>query len=246
MVCMTAQSQDRPVGLVTGASKGFGRALARALAGRGWSLVLDARERDSLTAVADEVGATAVVGDVTDPAHREQLVAAVRTLGPLRLLVNNASRLGPSPQPMLADYPLAELARVYETDVFAPLALIQRLLPLLCRSGATIVNITSDAAAEAYAGWGGYGSAKSALDQVTAVLGVENPLLRVYCFDPGDMRTEMHQRAFPGEDISDRPDPSTVAPALLRLLDEQPASGRYRSADLARAHASSDSAGVVA
>ena len=230
---MTSEPQERPVGLVTGASKGFGRALARALAERGWSLVLDARDGESLSAVADEIGAIAVVGDVTNPAHGEQLVAAVRTLGPLRLLVNNASRLGPSPLPALADYPLDELARVYETDVFAPLALTQRLLPLMSRSGATIVNISSDAAVEAYAGWGGYGSAKSALDQLTAVLGVENAGLRAYSFDPGDMRTDMHQRAFPGEDITDRPDPSTVAPALLRLLDERPLSGRYHSADFA-------------
>jgi NAD(P)-dependent dehydrogenase (short-subunit alcohol dehydrogenase family) len=147
--------------------------------------------------------------------------------------VNNASHLGPSPQPQLADYPLAELADVYRVNVTAPLALIQQVLPALLASGGTIVNVSSDAAVEAYAGWGGYGSSKAALDQLTAILGAEQPTLRVYSFDPGDMRTEMHQRAFPGEDISDRPEPELVVPSFLRLLEERPESGRYRASDLA-------------
>jgi NAD(P)-dependent dehydrogenase (short-subunit alcohol dehydrogenase family) len=160
-----------------------------------------------------------------EPTHREELARAVS--GGLDLLVNNASYLGPSPLVPLADLSWGDLFRIYGTNVFAPLELTQLLLPRLRASGATVVNISSDAAVEAYAGWGGYGSAKAALDQWSAVLGVEEPSLRVYSFDPGDMRTDMHQQAFPGEDISDRPEPETVVPALLRLLAELPASGRY-------------------
>ena len=228
-----------PVALITGASRGFGRALAEGLAERRWTLVLDARGRVELASVANELAeATRVVsiaGDVADPAHRQELADRVAGLGGLDLLVNNASRLGPSPQPLLRDYPLEELRRVYEVDVFAPLALCQALLPVLAASpdGGTIVNLSSDAAVEAYPGWGGYGSAKAALDQWSAVLAAEHPGLRVYAFDPGDMRTDMHQQAFPGEDISDRPEPATVVPALLRLLGERPDSGRYRAADVA-------------
>jgi NAD(P)-dependent dehydrogenase (short-subunit alcohol dehydrogenase family) len=215
-----------PLALITGASRGLGHALAQALSVEGWDLVLDARDREALEAAAP-AGSMAVAGDVTSPAHREELCQAVAAHGHLDLLVNNASHLGPSPQPRLADYPLDELRRVYEVDVLAPLALTQLLLPYLTGS---VVNISSDAAVEAYEGWGGYGSAKAALDQATAVLGQEHPELRVYGFDPGDMRTEMHQQAFPGEDISDRPLPETVVPAFFALL-EQP-SGRYRAADL--------------
>jgi NAD(P)-dependent dehydrogenase (short-subunit alcohol dehydrogenase family) len=228
-----------PVALITGASRGFGRALAEGLAERGWTLVLDARGRVELASVANKLAeATRVVsvaGDVADPAHRQELADRVAGLGGLDLLVNNASRLGPSPQPLLGDYPLEELRRVYEVDVFAPLALCQALLPVLEASpdGGTVVNLSSDAAVEAYPGWGGYGSAKAALDQWSAVLAAEHPGLRVYAFDPGDMRTDMHQQAFPGEDISDRPEPATVVPALLRLLGERPDSGRYRAADVA-------------
>jgi NAD(P)-dependent dehydrogenase (short-subunit alcohol dehydrogenase family) len=219
-----------PVALITGASRGLGLAVARALSAEGWSLVLDARDGEALRAAAP-AGAVVVPGDVTDPQHRERLLDAVAQHGRLDLLVNNASHLGPSPQPLLRDYPLEELRRVYEVDVLAPLALTQLLLPLL--AGGTVVNVSSDAAAQAYAGWGGYGSAKAALDHVTAVLAVEQPDLRVLAFDPGDMRTQMHQEAFPGEDISDRPLPETVVPALLRVLALP--SGRYRSADLAPA-----------
>jgi NAD(P)-dependent dehydrogenase (short-subunit alcohol dehydrogenase family) len=223
------------VALITGASKGLGRALARALATAGWSLVLDARGADALAAVADELpAATAIPGDIGDDSHRAALADAVRRMGHLDLLVNNASYLGPSPMPRLAEYPLDELIRVYEVDVIAPLALIQQVLPVLAER-ATVINVSSDASIEAYEGWGGYGSAKAALDHLTAILAAEHPGLSVYAVDPGDMRTEMHQAAFPGEDISDRPMPESVVPALLRLLDQRPPSGRYRVSDFAAA-----------
>ena len=218
-----------PIALITGASKGLGRALARALGERGWTLVLDARGAAALEAVAHELpDAVAIPGDVTNPRHRKALVTAVRERGRLSLLVNNASYLGPSPMPSLAEYPLDELAWVYEVDVIAPLALIQQALPLLAEHAA-VLNISSDAAVEPYAGWGGYGSAKAALDHVSAILAAEHPGLSVYAVDPGDMRTDMHQAAFPGEDISDRPEPETAVPGLLRLLDDRPPSGRYRA-----------------
>jgi NAD(P)-dependent dehydrogenase (short-subunit alcohol dehydrogenase family) len=223
-----------PIALITGASRGLGRAVTRALAGRGWTLIADARRAGDLTtALHGLAGVIAIPGDVTDPGHRARLAAAVASHGRLDLLVNNASRLGPSPQPYLRDYPLDELARVYDTDVIAPLALIQLLAGPLTAAAGTIVNISSDAAVEAYPGWGGYGSAKAALDQLTLVLAAEEQPLRCYAFDPGDMRTDMQQQAFPGEDISDRPEPETVVPALLRLLAERPPSGRYRAGDLA-------------
>jgi NAD(P)-dependent dehydrogenase (short-subunit alcohol dehydrogenase family) len=225
----------QPVALITGASRGLGRALAHALADRGWHLVVDARDTSGLAEALPS--AVVVEGDVTDPLHRETLSAAVRAIGRLDLLVNNASDLGPSPLPPIAEYPLDALRQVYETDVVAPLALVQHLLPQLRESGGTVVNVSSDAAVEAYPGWGGYGPAKAALDHVSAVLAEEEPAVRVFAVDPGDMRTEMHQAAFPGEDISDRPEPETVVPALLRLLDARPASGRYRTADWAIAEA---------
>jgi NAD(P)-dependent dehydrogenase (short-subunit alcohol dehydrogenase family) len=222
-----------PIALITGASRGFGLALAKGLAGRGWRLIVDARDGRELEAAAGAIGTgvTAVAGDVSDPAHRRDLAGAVARAGGLDLLVNNASTLGPSPLPGLDRYPPDALEQVFKTNVVAPLALIQELLPHLS-PGAVIVNVTSDAAVEAYEGWGGYGASKAALDQISAVLAAEQPGLRVYSFDPGDMRTAMHQQAFPGEDISDRPEPETVVPALLRLLDDSPPSGRYRSAGL--------------
>jgi NAD(P)-dependent dehydrogenase (short-subunit alcohol dehydrogenase family) len=174
----------------------------------------------------------AIPGDVADPAHRAELVAAVAEAGRLDLLVHNASELGPSPLPSLAEHPLDDLERVYQVDVLAPLALTQLVLPHLRSSRGALVAVSSDAAVEAYAGWGGYGSAKAALDHLVAVLAVENPDLRIYSIDPGDMNTAMHQRAFPGKDISDRPGPETVVPALLRLARENLPSGRYRAADL--------------
>jgi NAD(P)-dependent dehydrogenase (short-subunit alcohol dehydrogenase family) len=234
-----------PVALITGASRGFGRAVAVALSQLGWRVVLDARsDRDLTEASAGLRHAVAISGSVTDPVHRRAVAAAVDVFGGLDLLVNNASYLGPSPRPPLADFPLSELRTVYETNVIAPLALVQEVLPLLRARGGTIVAVSSDAAVQPYQGWGGYGSSKSALDQLSAVLAVEEPNLHVYAFDPGDMRTEMHQAAFPGEDISDRPEPETVVPALLRLVAERPASGRYRAADLAAARA--DGAAAVA
>lgn len=221
-----------PTALITGASRGLGLATARVLARRGWSLVLDARGGRELVSATADLGAAVLPGDVSDPDHRAALVTAVARLGGLDLLLNNASLLGPSPQPALRDYPLDVLRRVYEVDVIAPLALVQALLPELRRRSGVVVNVSSDAAAEAYEGWGGYGSAKAALDHLSAVLAVEEPDLRVHAFDPGDMRTQLHQQAFPGEDISDRPEPETVVPALLRLLDHRLPSGRHRAADL--------------
>jgi NAD(P)-dependent dehydrogenase (short-subunit alcohol dehydrogenase family) len=227
------------VALITGASRGLGQALARELSARGWSLVLDARGAQALDETVSLLAGPvlAVVGDVSSPDHRGELAAAVAQLGRLDLLVNNASHLGPSPQPQLAEYPLDELARVYQVDVLAPVALTQLALPWLAASGGVLVNVTSDASVKAYEGWGGYGSAKAALDHVTAVLAVEQPDIRCYAFDPGDMRTKMHQQAFPGEDISDRPEPETVVPSLLQLIDEQPASGRYSASELCAAAA---------
>jgi NAD(P)-dependent dehydrogenase (short-subunit alcohol dehydrogenase family) len=214
---------------------GLGRAIAHALAGRGWSLVVDARRPGPLaSAMRGLAGVTELPGDVTDPAHRVNLAAEVHRLGRLDLLVNNASRLGPSPQPELRSYPLDELKRVYAANVFAPLALIQLLAGPLAAAAGTIVNVSSDAATEAYPGWGGYGSAKAALDQLTAILAAEQPDLHCYAFDPGDMRTDLHQQAFPGEDISDRPEPDLAAAALLRLITQRPPSGRYRAADLSQ------------
>jgi NAD(P)-dependent dehydrogenase (short-subunit alcohol dehydrogenase family) len=223
--------------LITGASRGLGRALATALSERGWHLVLDARDParlDAAVAALDHV--TAVPGDVADPRHRDALAEAV---GPqLDLLVNNASELGPSPLPALADLRTDDLRHVLDVNVVAPLGLLQAVLPALRRAGGAVLDISSDAAVEAYPGWGGYGASKAALDQLTAVLAVENPALRIYSVDPGDMATDMHQAAFPGEDISDRPAPETVVPSLLALIDGALPSGRYRAADLLPAEAS--------
>ncbi|MCW2626240.1 SDR family oxidoreductase [Mycobacterium sp.] len=232
---MTPSEHISPVAIVTGGSRGFGRAIVAALLDRGWTVVADARRADDLEATAAELASPRLItiaGDVTEPAHRAALAVAAMDAGPLRLLVNNASRLGPSPQPSLADYLAADLRAVYTTNVFAPMALIQASLPALTANGGVIVNITSDAAVEPYEGWGGYGSSKAALDHLSAIMAAENPDIGVYAFDPGDMRTEMHQAAFPGEDISDRAEPESVVPALLRLLDSRPAPGRYRAHDL--------------
>ena len=221
-----------PTALITGASRGLGLALTRALVERGWRVVVDARDASSLRAAWPAApDAVLVAGDVASAAHRRALVAAA---GPsLDLLVNNASALGPSPQPTLADYPLDELRRVYESNVFAPIALVQQALPSLARAAA-IVNVTSDAGVEPYAGWGGYGSSKAALEQASAILAAEQPQLRVYAVDPGDMRTQMQQEAFPGEDISDRPPPEGSVPGLLALIEGELPSGRYRARDLAQ------------
>ncbi|WP_103379727.1 SDR family NAD(P)-dependent oxidoreductase [Pseudonocardia dioxanivorans] len=226
--------------LVTGAARGFGLALTAALVARGDTVVVDGRDAAALAAAtADLPGpgtAVAVPGDLTDAAHRGALHSAVRRAGGLDLLVHNAGTLGPSPLPRLAELAPHAFADLWETNVAAPLALTRLLLPFL-RTGpaGTVVTLSSDAAVEAYPGWGGYGATKAALDQLAAVLGAEEPGLRVYAFDPGDMRTDMHQRAFPGEDISDRPEPATVVPALLTLLRQRPPSGRHRAADLLEA-----------
>jgi len=224
-----------PTALLTGASRGLGRALAGALSARGWRLVVDGRDPGRLaTAVAglaDPGLVTAIAGDVADPAHRTALAAAVPDR--LDLFVANASALGPSPLPPLAELPADAFEQVLRVNTVAPLALLQLVLPALRRAGGRVLLISSDAAVEAYAGWGGYGASKAALDQLAAVLAVELPELRVHAVDPGDMRTGMHQAAYPGEDISDRPDPATVVPALLRLVTGDLPSGRYRAAELA-------------
>jgi len=225
-----------PTAVITGASAGLGRALATALAERGWNLVADARRPDRLLRLAGELRRTTrlrtVPGDVGDAGHRRELLDAATEFGSVDLLVNNASTLGPTPLPPLADLAVEDLAAILHTDTVAPLALIQLALPALAAAGGTVVNLSSDAALAHYPGWGGYGSAKAALDHLTATLAKENPALRWYSFDPGDMRTEMHQAAFPGEDISDRPDPESVLPALLRLITERPPSGRYTATEL--------------
>jgi NAD(P)-dependent dehydrogenase (short-subunit alcohol dehydrogenase family) len=220
--------------VVTGASRGFGLALTSELAAQGWRVIVDARDLTALDKATRALSGDVIpiAGDVTDPAHRRELIEFVDRFDTLDLLVNNASSLGPTPLPGLDRYPPDALEEVYRVNILAPLALIQAFLTNLKPVSGTIVNVTSDAAVEAYEGWGGYGSSKAALDQITAILGAEQPSLRVYAFDPGDMRTAMHQDAFPGEDISDRPEPATVVPALMRLLDDTPASGRYRAADL--------------
>jgi NAD(P)-dependent dehydrogenase (short-subunit alcohol dehydrogenase family) len=224
------------VAVVTGASRGLGRALARALAEDGYRLVVDARDGDALRAAMAGLPAGAVVsalaGDITDPAHRGDLRRAADTLGGPDLLINNAGTLGPSPLPAISDFPLDELRTAFEVNVLAPLALTQLLLPALRERGGAVLSITSDAAVEAYAGWGGYGAAKAALEQACNVLAAEEVAVRVWRVDPGDLRTQMHQDAFPGEDISDRPLPESVVPAFRRLIRERMPSGRYRATDL--------------
>ncbi len=219
--------------IITGGSRGLGLALARSLVGDGWRVVIDARtgtELDRARRELQEIGSVrAVLGDVTAGEHRRALVAAAVEVGDgIDLLVHNASHLGPSPQPRLAGYPLDELTRVYEVNVFAPLALTQQALPVL-RAGGRILAISSDAGVEAYEGWGGYGSSKAALEHLFAVLAVEHPELRVHRVDPGDMNTRMHQEAFPGEDISDRPPPEASVPGLRALIDGDLPSGRYQA-----------------
>ena len=222
-------------GIITGASRGLGLALTRALSERGWHIAVNARGRAALEhAVAGLPGVVAIAGDVADSDHRRRLV---ETAGePIDLLVNNASLLGPSPLPLLARYPLEELRSVYEANVFAPLALVQLALPRFSPH-ARILNLTSDAAVEAYESWGGYGSSKAALAQISAVLAAEHPGHRIYAVDPGDMRTEMQQDAFPGEDISDRPLPEESIPGLLTLIESDLPSGLYRARDLVAASA---------
>ena len=220
--------------IVTGASRGLGFALTAALLREGRRVVIDgrgARELEAAERALSQLGdVVAIRGNVIDPDHRRALADAAGD--EIDLLVNNASVLGPSPQPALADYPVEVLEHVYRVNVLAPLALAQVVLPSMA-GGGRILNITSDAAVEPYAGWGGYGSSKAALEQLTAILAAERPDLRVYAVDPGDMRTRMHQEAFPGEDISDRPPPEDSVPGLLALIEGDLPSGRYRAAELA-------------
>ena len=226
-----------PVAIVTGASRGLGRALAEELARRGWSLVVDARHGAPLEELVRRLEGAggvvrAVAGDVTDAGHRRRLVDEAAALGSLELVVNNAGALGPSPLPRLAELPVEALGPLMAVNVAAPLALVQLALPLLRRSRGTVVAVTSDAAVEGYEGWGAYGASKAALEQLHRVLAVEEPEVRVVVFDPGDMRTQMHQDAFPGEDISDRPLPEDSVPGLRRLIEGELPSGRYRVAEL--------------
>jgi len=229
------------VAIVTGASRGLGEALATGLARAGWSLVVDGRDPRTLEAAVRRIGAkaptgtqiVAVAGDITDEEHRHNLTAAAFELGGLDLVVNNAGTLGTSPLPSLADYPLDDLRIAFEVNVIAPLAVVQDALPLLLDSPhPRVLNVTSDAAVEAYEGWGGYGAGKAALEHLGAVLAAEFPTLTVWSVDPGDLRTAMHQAAFPGEDISDRPEPSTAVPGFLELIGSARPSGRYRAAEL--------------
>ena len=236
---MSSISSHTHAALITGASRGLGLALARELAQRGWKLLIDARGASALEAAHAELAqwtqVISLAGDVIDENHRQALVEAAKQLGPLSALVNNASILGPSPQPELLTYPLTVLEQVYRTNVLAPLALIQALWPYLT-VGACIINITSDAALEPYAGWGGYGSSKAALEQLSRIFAAENESQRVYWVDPGDMRTQMHQEAFPGEDISDRPLPEESVPGLLALISGNYPSGRYMARSLPDLH----------
>lgn len=221
---------EQRTAIVTGGSRGLGLALTRALASSGWQVVTDARDGEALRRAVDGLaGVVAIPGDVRDASHRTDLVTAAG--GRIDLLVNNAGGLGPSPLPHLATYPLDALRELFDVNVVAPLALVQAALPHLA-AGAVIVNVTSDASVEAYEGWGGYGATKAALDQLSRVLAVERPDLRVLAIDPGDMRTQMHQDAFPGEDISDRPLPEESVPAILALVEGDAPSGRYRAADV--------------
>jgi NAD(P)-dependent dehydrogenase (short-subunit alcohol dehydrogenase family) len=235
------------VAIVTGASRGLGRAVAEGLAREGWSLVIDGRRGGALEEAAAELGPLlapgsalrAVAGDITDSAHRQALIGAAAELGGLDLLVNNAGTLGASPLPTLGHYPLDELRVALEVNVVAPLGVTQAALPLLTQSPhPRVLNVTSDAAVEAYEGWGGYGAGKAALEHLGAVLAVEYPTVTVWSVDPGDLRTVMHQDAYPGEDISDRPEPASVVPAFLALINSDRPSGRYRASELVSAGAS--------
>lgn len=231
------QTDRKRTGLITGASRGLGHALAERLARLGWELIIDARGAEALEEARAEMAkyttVTAIPGDITDAGHRAALVEAAHNAGGVDLVVNNAGILGPSPQPPLFDYPIETLEQVYRTNTLAPLALLQAIRPEL-KCGARIINITSDAGIEAYEGWGGYGSSKAALEQLSAVLAVENPSLAIYWADPGDMRTQMQQDAFPGEDISDRPLPKSSIPGLLALIEGNLPSGRYRAQSIER------------
>ena len=227
---MTIQSAKERTALITGASRGLGRALAKGLAQRGWNLILTARDNARLKEIRDELAqkthVAAIAGDVNDESHRTALATLARGHAGLDLVVNNAGALGPSPLPPLLDHPLDELASIFSSNVIAPLGIIQSVRNDL-KPGARIINVSSDAGVNAYRGWGGYGASKAALELASAVLAVENPELRIYWVDPGDMRTDMHQAAYPGEDITDRPLPEARVPGVLTLIDSDLPSGRY-------------------
>jgi NAD(P)-dependent dehydrogenase (short-subunit alcohol dehydrogenase family) len=221
--------------LITGASRGLGLALARQLAAEGWQLIIDARGKTALEKAWEELSQltsiVAIRGDISDELHRKALAEEALRLGGLDAIINNASFLGPSPQPDLLHYPIEIIDQVYQTNVIAPLAIIQNLYKTL-KPEACIMNVTSDAAVEPYAGWGGYGSSKAALEHMSNILAKENPDLRVYLVDPGDMRTQMQQEAFPDEDISDKPLPAEIVPALINLIGSRQVSGRYKARQL--------------
>ena len=231
---MATPAKERTA-LITGASKGLGLAIARALAKRGWNLIITAREKAKLQAVRNDLAqithVAAIAGDVIDPAHREHLAVLARGHSGLDALINNAGALGPSPQPNLLDYPLDVMEHVLRTNVIAPLGVIQALRSDL-KPGARVINVTSDAGVNAYAGWGGYGASKAALEHLSAILSAENPELKLYWVDPGDMRTDMHQAAYPGEDISDRPLPESRVPGFVTLLEGDLPAGRYVASEI--------------
>ena len=233
---MTQRFAAERTALITGASRGLGRALAVALARRGWNLIITSRDPERLRAARDELArlthVAAIPGDVTDESHRRALAVLARGHGGLDAIINNAGALGPSPQPGLLDYPLDTLRWVLDTNVIAPLGVIQAVRSDL-KPHARVINVTSDAAVNAYGGWGGYGSSKAALEQMSAILAAENSEIRVYWVDPGDMRTDMHQAAYPGEDISDRPLPEDRVPGFIVILECDLPSGRYVASELA-------------
>ena len=232
---MKKEPAKEKTALITGASRGLGQALARGLAQRGWNLILTARDETKLRQVRDELAqkthVAAIAGDVNDPAHREALAVLARGHAGLDLVINNAGALGPSPLKLLLDHPLDELAQVFASNVIAPLGIIQAVRSEL-KPGGRIINVSSDAAVNAYPGWGGYGASKAALEQLSAVLAVENPEITVSWVDPGDMRTDMHQAAYLGEDISDRPLPEARVPGFIALIESDLPSGRYTISDL--------------
>jgi NAD(P)-dependent dehydrogenase (short-subunit alcohol dehydrogenase family) len=225
----TFSTSSNRVALVTGGSAGLGRALVTGLSAAGWQVITDARRGERLTALPTEI--TALTGDITDAAHRAALAEEVAARGRLDLLVHNASTLGPTPLPRLDEVSVADLQSVWRPNIGAPLVLTALLLPHLVSSRGVLLSISSDAAVDHYPGWGLYGASKAALDHLTLQFAAENAAITGYAVDPGDMRTEMHQAAFPGEDISDRPLPESVVPALLQLIDSGLPSGRYRAAD---------------